>query len=251
ESKNFDLTEWKYIVTVALGETEVKCTLGCELGEMNQMSQTKGQFKIKCDSNLNAEFRPTKKSLDQLLKLARTLEKTFVQSNCVNLDSLCLLKDKLAWNLLCNVEVVNNSGSINFCCSIAILVCLQFFKLPSTLIEINDKASVIIKDPRIELPVPLSIMHHPLIINCCIFQNQNDIKFFYDPTNLEEYMADGIYAFSLNNLPEICASSLSGHIALDDVTIKKMCDKAFSIYLQIMQQIETIIEKMKNKLTFE
>lgn len=88
-------------------------------------------------------------------------------SNCVDLESLCILVEEQAWEVRVDIHVLNHDGNLVDAATLSALGALCHFKRPDVTLE---GRRVIIHPLDERDPVPLTILHHPLTITFALFE---------------------------------------------------------------------------------
>lgn len=176
---------------VILGETRALARITCEVVEPKATRPNEGML------FLNVELGPMAaphfdggRQSDECVQLNRILERALKDSNCVDLESLCLVSEEKVWKLRVDVTVLNHEGNAIDCCSIAALTALAHFKRPDITVDGED---VIVHTIEEKDPLKVTLFHYPLCVSYAIF-NQGKIA-IADPTYLEERVAEARMVF--------------------------------------------------------
>lgn len=102
------------------------------------------------------------------VQVNRILERAFKDSNCVDLESLCIVADEKVWNIKVDLNVLNHEGNIIDCASVAVLAALSHFKRPDVTTSGDE---VIIHTIAEKDPIPMVLHHYPVCVSYAIFQN--------------------------------------------------------------------------------
>jgi len=251
----FDLKSWNLTAQVDLGETKVECQIGCEIGPVSNSNSVKGVCRINCEIDDSA-CRYQKVWHEKLSSLSRLLEKVYFTSNALNPESLCIIKNKIAWHINCTVKILKHRGNLIDCASMAMLAALKCFSLPEVEIE-NDEAMII--SPKAKIPVDLPIMHLPLCISALVYEvdeslhggSSSNRTILYDPTESEEMFSLGGLTLAINNLREVCACHMDGSIFLTPEMSAEFSQQAFKLYKELkitfLQKLDQIKEAHLNE----
>lgn len=100
-------------VHVALGETRALAQVTCDVVEPRNARPNEGQlyFNLELGPMAAPHLEPGRPTKD-IIQMNRILEKIFKESNCVDLESLCIVAAAKVWNLRVDINVLNNEGNI-------------------------------------------------------------------------------------------------------------------------------------------
>ena len=87
-------------------------------------------------------------------------------SNCVDLESLCILVEEQAWEVRVDIHILNHDGNLIDAATLATLGGLCHFKRPDVTL---DGRQVVIHSLEDRNPVPLTILHYPLTLSFALF----------------------------------------------------------------------------------
>ncbi|XP_004535179.1 exosome complex component RRP45 [Ceratitis capitata] len=191
---------------VALGETKVLAQVSCELGVPKATRPNEGIIHINVElGQMAAPHFESGRNSELNVQICRTLERTFKDSRCVDLESLCVTTEERVWMLRIDLNVLNHEGNLIDCCSVAALSALLHFKRPDVSIIDND---VHIHSPAEKEPIPMVLHHYPVCASYCLFDDGR--LAIADPSVLEERVADSALVFGLNSFRELCCLNLGG-----------------------------------------
>lgn len=98
---------------VTLGETRVLAQVSCELGEPKASRPNEGLLYINVELGPMAAIHfEAGRNSDLTVQINRILERTFKDSKCVDLESLCVTAEDKAWILRVDLNVLNHEGNI-------------------------------------------------------------------------------------------------------------------------------------------
>lgn len=100
-------------VLVSLGETKVLAQVSCELGIPKATRPTEGMMYINVELGpMAAPHFEAGRNSDLTVQINRTLERTFKDSRCVDLESLCVRAEDHVWILRVDINVLNHEGNL-------------------------------------------------------------------------------------------------------------------------------------------
>lgn len=156
------------------------------------------------------------------VEIARLLERCIRDSQCIDLESLCVVSGEKVWALRIDAQVLNHRGNIVECAGIATVAALLHFRRPDVTVIGTE---VTVHDPREHEPVPLHLHHHPYLMSFAFYDNGNVI--LVDPTDLEERVADGVLTVGVNAHYEICTLHQRGCVIRKDHVL--LCSRLASV----------------------
>lgn len=91
-------------VIVSLGETRVFGSVSCEVSSPRTSRPNEGTIFINVEmgSQMN----------EQCTVITRILERSIRDSNCIDMESLCIIAEEKVWNLRIDLSVLNNEGNV-------------------------------------------------------------------------------------------------------------------------------------------
>lgn len=135
---------------------------------------------------------------EQEVILARILEKAIRRSRAIDTESLCIIAGAKCWAVRVDVHVLDADGGLIDASCIAIMTALQHFRRPD--ISVNGE-DVVIHTMSERVPIPLSIMHHPLCVTFSFFQGGEAV--ILDATQQEEQVRETEVIITANDF-ELC-----------------------------------------------
>jgi len=191
-----------------------------------------GFFKItlKPSTTFTTENKNKQFSVDgsEYGSLQSILNQTFVKSQSLDLESLCIRVGSAVFTVECKLSVIEDDGALVDCCSIAIALAVRHFKLPAT--QVHGEQIFIDKSKS----VPLSVHHTPFIVTFASFEDDamEDLSgirkirtkshirdqlgtIILDPTGIESKLANGSVVLALNKHRELCSMTTTGGVCLN------------------------------------
>jgi exosome complex component RRP42 len=198
---------------VMIGETHVIAGVKLKTGEPFPDTQEQGILIV------NAEFTPLASPEfesgppgEDAIELARVVDRGLRESQCIDLDKLCITPKEKVWCVFVDIYIINDGGNLIDCAALAAISALLSAKLPK--IE-NDEIV------RGEYTDELPIKHKSVNITVAKVGN----KFLLDPEFREESIVDVKLSISVREDGKICAMQKIGkQLKVDDV--EKMIDMA-------------------------
>ena len=146
--------------------------------------------------------------------LSRILEKAIRRSNAIDTESLCIVAGTKCWAVRADVHVLDFDGGLIDASCIAIIAALQHFRRPDVSV---DGETITIYTLGERVPVPLSIMHHPICVTFSFFHAGEII--LIDTSLREEQIREGEMVVTMNRHGEVCQIAKLGGIPVDAVVL--------------------------------
>lgn len=191
-----------------------------ELGEPKATRPNEGMFHINVELGpMAAPHFEAGRNCELTVQLNRTLERTFKDSKCLDLESLCIMAEERVWILRVDLNVLNHEGNLIDCCSIATLCALMHFRRPEVSIVEDD---VLIHTAAEKEPLPMVMHHYPVCVSYCTFDEGRIAV--ADPTVMEERTSESQMIFGINSFRELCCLNLGGS-SLTSSSLLLQCSK--------------------------
>lgn len=180
------------------------------------------------------------RSCELTVQLNRTLERTFRESRCMDLESLCIQSEERVWILRVDLNVLNHEGNVIDCCSVATLCALMHFRRPEVSLVEDD---VVIHTAAEKDPLPMVMHHYPVCVSYCTFDDGRIAV--ADPTILEERTCESQMVFGINSLRELCCLNLGGSSLTSSNLLLQSSKKAS---IQAKKVVDFVKQTLENNL---
>lgn len=195
-------------VLVALGESRVLAHITSEISEPKATRPNEGILYINVELGpMAAPHFEAGRNNELTVRLNRTLERTFKDSRCIDLESLCIISEEKVWTLRVDLNVLNHEGNLFDCCSVATLCALAHFRRPDVSIRDNE---ICVHPASEKEPLPMVMHHFPVCVSYAIFDDGRIVV--ADPTVLEERTSESHMIFGINSYQELCCLNLGGAV---------------------------------------
>jgi len=199
---------------VKIGKTDVIVGIKTEIGEPFSDMPDMGILKT------GAEFTPIASPefesgppREDATELARIVDRGVRESECIDLEKLCIKEGEKAWEIFVDVHMINHDGNLIDASALAAVAALKTTKIPK--LE-KDK---IVRE-KLEKKLPLS--HTPITVTVGkVFD-----KFIIDPLKEEEEVLDSKISIAVMEDGKICAMQKSGEASLSPEDVNEMIDLA-------------------------
>lgn len=182
---------------VRIGKTTVICGIKAELAQPKAEKPKEG-FLI-CNVDLpplcSSKFRPGPPS-DLAQVTTRFVADLILNSGCIHLKDLCILKEKLVWCLYADLICLDYDGCLIDACLLALLTALKTVKLPSVDYDVAIDKKVVNEDEK----KSILIYNTPVSTTYAIFED----KIITDPTAEEEDLSSGLITIVVKE-KELCS----------------------------------------------
>ncbi|XP_011501470.1 PREDICTED: exosome complex component RRP43-like isoform X2 [Ceratosolen solmsi marchali] len=139
---------------VKIGNTTVVCGIKAELACPKAESPDCGFIvpNVELAPLSSPKFRPGPPS-EESQCISKLIEKILINSEAIDLKSLCIHKDKLAWVLYCDIISLDYDGSVIDACTTSLMAALKILTLPTVDYTPETGSIKIDKKNRIHIPL--------------------------------------------------------------------------------------------------
>ena len=223
---------------VLLGQTRAVAQVTCDIQQPKTSRPNEGMLHINVELNaLVAQNFDSGTQSELSVLISRQLEKCFKDSKCIDLESLCIIADKMVWNLRVDINIINHDGNLIDCASIATLAALAHFHRP----DVTSTGETIIIHPFCEKdPLPLTLYHYPVCVSFITFESGNTVM---DPTYIEERVGVAQLTLGINSYRELCCLHFNywtKTMTVQDV-ISAVSSYAANYATELVQQIKEAV----------
>ena len=199
---------------VKIGKTDVivgiKTGIGEPFSDIPNMGILKTAAEFTPIASPDFESGPPRENATEL---ARVVDRGIRESECIDLEKLCIKEGEKTWEIFVDVHIINHDGNLIDASALAAVAALRTTKMPK--LE-DDK---IIRD-ELEKKLPLS--HTPVTVTVGkVFD-----KFIIDPIKEEEELLDSKITVAVMEDGKVCAMQKSGKTGLSLEDVNKMIDLA-------------------------
>jgi exosome complex component RRP45 len=157
---------------------------------------------------------------EQEVILSRILEKAVRQSRALDTESLCIIAGAKCWTIRADVHVLDADGGLIDASCIALVAALRHFRRPDVSVNGED---VTIYTMAERVPVPLSLLHHPVCSTFSFFDNGRIVTL--DAAHSEEQVSEADMVLTTNDF-ELCQVAKLGGASVDPLTLLKCSNVA-------------------------
>ncbi|CAN6232725.1 unnamed protein product [Urochloa humidicola] len=194
---------------VQLGETHVLGYVTAQLMQPYRDRPNEGTLAIFTEFSPMADpaFEPGRPG-ESAIELGRVVDRGLRESRAVDMESLCVVAGKHVWSVRVDLHILDNGGNLIDAANIAALAALSTFRRPECTVGGDDGQQVIVHDPEVRDPIPLTIHHMPIAVTFAYFDEGNIVV--VDPTYKEEAVMGGRMTATINSNGDICAIQKAG-----------------------------------------
>jgi len=199
---------------VSLGETQVIAGVKLKTGEPFPDTPNEGTLVI------NAEFTPLASPDfesgppgEDAVELARIVDRGLRESQCIDLEKLCITPKEKVWTVFVDLHIINHQGNLLDACALAAIVALHNSRIPKIEEENIIRGEYAEKLPVVFTPVNVTV-------------GKIDDKFILDPLLEEENILDSKLSVSVRDDSKICALQKMGEKGIPFDDLEKMFDMA-------------------------
>lgn len=174
---------------VKCGNTTVVCGIKLELAVPKAEEPDLGFLitNVELPALCSSKYRPGPPS-DYAQVINNIVSEIIKNSKCIDLKDLCIVPDKLAWVVYCDMVCIDNDGSLVDACIIALIASFKTLLLPSVHYDTETEEIKVETNERINL----KIHGLPVATSFAVYEHfQSQIILLTDPTNYEEEMCGG------------------------------------------------------------
>ena len=166
------------------------------------------------------------------------LEKAIRRSNALDTESLCILAGQKCWNVRADVHVLDYDGGLIDASCIAVTAALRHFR--------RADFSVIGEDVRIyslaeRMPVPLSMLHHPICVTLSFFCDGDMV--LVDTTLNEQQLSEASLTITANKYGEICQMAKLGGVPIGALTLLNCVQVAVEKVKELDQKVSAALDQ--------
>nr|XP_021193091.2 exosome complex component RRP43 [Helicoverpa armigera] len=222
---------------VKCGNTTVVCGIKLELATPKAEEPDVGFLvtNVELPPLCSSKYRPGPPS-DSAQVTSNLVSDIVITSKCVDLKDLCIIPDKLAWVLYCDMVCIDNDGSLVDACITTLMASLKTLTLPS--VTYDPETEEITVDTSVRKK--LNINGLPVATSFALYKHDQSDIVLADPSTYEEEMCRGIGANLIlcYNKGVLCGAQKFGGNNLSTV-----CEeKAFDIAKERAKLVEEVID---------
>lgn len=170
--------------------------------------------------------------------LSRLIEKSIRRSNALDTESLCIVSGQRCWSLRADVHYLSHDGNLIDATCLAVIAGLSHFRRPDITVSGDN---ITIHPPTQRVPVPLSILHHPICVTFSFYENGEIV--LVDANAQEEMLREGEMTITLNKNGEICQILKAGGVAIEAHVLLKCAQIALGKVKEMTKVILAALEK--------
>jgi len=225
---------------VKLGNTTVICGVKAELCNPKPDEPKNGFIvpNIDIPPLCSPRFRPGPPS-EQAQTSSQLLTNIITNSGCVLPKDLCIVPEKLAWVLYCDVICLEYDGNIIDASVIALTAALNNASLPK--VTVDDETEAIQVD--VKTRIPLHVYNTPVSSTFAMFDDKILIA---DPTAQEESLAAGHFTVVTLDDQNICQVYKPGGSKMSQDQIKQCfteAQKRHNTVQRLVQETVSVLDR--------
>lgn len=207
---------------VVIGNTRVVCVVSGRLVAPYPDRPTEGSLLVSARLSVRAEACGLVQG-----ELQRSLERALKESDCLDLESLCVTAGELVWTIACDVALLDYDGASVDAAVLSAVAALRAFRRPDVSLSHSGSlsGSLTLHSADEREPLPLAMHHSPLAVTAAIITASAPLQqkssaaplsslsaslLLMDPSLLEEAAQEGAVTFSFNAHRELCGLSKHG-----------------------------------------
>ena len=172
-------------VEVALGKTIVFAKISSKIIEPAKNKPSEGKMRFIVNLRVTQDTKQgfkSQKPATLATEINKVLERSIKGSKALDCDSLCILTGKYAWDVQCELSLINNDGNLLDAFNFAAIIALHRYRLPFVTVE-GGKLKIWREDQK--RPQTLSIHHWPIMMSFGVLNEQESTA---DGDGISEYV---------------------------------------------------------------
>ncbi len=212
--------------SVWLGETRVIAGVKLELGTPYADSPDQGVLIVNAEFTplASPDFEPGPPGEDAI-ELARVVDRGIRESECIELEKLCITPGEKVWCIFVDISILNHQGNLLDASALASLVALRNTRIP----KLEDDKII-----RGEYEGKLPVRYKPINISVAKIGN----ALLIDPNFEEEKVVESKVSISVRDDDKICAIQKQGS---KEISFEEM-DKIFDLALEKSKEIRKLVK---------
>uniref|UniRef100_A0AC35TK85 Exosome complex component RRP45 n=1 Tax=Rhabditophanes sp. KR3021 TaxID=114890 RepID=A0AC35TK85_9BILA len=207
---------------VILGKTKVFAKVSLNWGPIKDNRKSSGYIDMFLSKGNLGNCRAEIGKLEgKHIEMLRCIEQTVRDSDCVDVDSLCIRIGETCMQCRVDIHLIDDCGGLADAGSVAVIGALKHTYLP--VYETTPQCDYIYDDSY-KYGKPLTIFHTPIATTFGLF-NDEEIS-IVDPTHREEQSLGGAIVISANDRNEICSTFQCNHIDISATHLAKLAEIA-------------------------
>lgn len=229
---------------VKCGNTTVVCGIKLELAKPKAEEPDLGFLvtNVELLPLCSSKFRPGPPS-DHAQVVSNIVADIFTNSKSIDLKDLCIVPDKLAWVVYCDMVCLDNDGSVVDACIMTLITSLKSLTLPKVNYDVETEEISVDSSIR----TPLNINGLPVATSFAVYQQSPRTIVLIDPSAYEEEMCGGTGANLIvcSNKGQFCGIQKFGGSNLSSEAEKKTLLIAKERSKLVEKVIETCLKNEK------
>ncbi|XP_075972418.1 exosome complex component RRP43-like [Anticarsia gemmatalis] len=227
---------------IKCGNTSLICGIKLELATPKAEEPKNGFLvtNVELPPLCTSKIRPGPPS-DNAQVTSKLVSDIITNYKCIDLEDLCIVPDKLAWVLYCDMLCLDYDGSLVDACIIALMTSLKTLKLPSVTYDPDTE------EIQVDTTVKTNLKVHglPVATSFVLYNHIQRNVIMVDPTSYEEDMCGGMGTNLILCYNEGC---LGGVQKFGGSNLSEDCEeKAQKIAKKRLQLVKNIIDVCINE----
>ncbi|RLI96297.1 MAG: RNA-binding protein [Candidatus Aenigmatarchaeota archaeon] len=212
--------------SVWLGETHVIAGVKLELGTPYADSPDQGVLIVNAEFTplASPDFEPGPPGEDAI-ELARVVDRGIRESECIELEKLCITPGEKVWCIFVDISILNHQGNLLDASALASLVALRNTRIPKL-----EEDKII----RGEYEGKLPVRYKPINITVAKIGN----ALLIDPSFEEEKVVESKVSVGVRDDDKICAIQKQGSKEISFEEIDKILDLALEKSKEIRKLVK-------------
>ncbi|MCQ2818862.1 MAG: hypothetical protein MJ252_16475, partial [archaeon] len=232
-------------VEVKIGNTLVITQLMAKLIKPSEDKPNEGQIVFQIDTNHlkpNADYNQQNEELtDFRNRLNIFISKTLKESKALDIFSLCIIPEQVAWKIIIDINIINNDGNVLDACLISILASWLTFRLPFLI----KKENKLVNNNKY---IYLTTLHKPFMVSFGIFETEKEgNKFIVDCNLKEESVMKGKISIAANIFGEVVFMHMASSAQISKEELNDLLLIVKDKVEELNKSLKTFVEETREK----
>lgn len=248
------------VARVTVGNTQVITTITSEIIEPSPDRGSEGvlRFNVEFPPMASPFFQANHKT-SQGIEISRIIERCIRDTNCVDVETLCIIAKERVWALNVEIRVLNYDGNIIDAATLSALAALMYYRRPEVSVT-QEKVHVHSELEKNFLPLQLSCI--PITTTFALFNHPNDAQYkvrafaplpcVVDPSLLEDLTCDGMLTIASTPEQEIlCINSTGSQGYNTEFIIENSqiaVQRAIALHVMLKNALDAALKKKQHKI---
>ncbi|XP_028568453.2 exosome complex component RRP43 [Podarcis muralis] len=223
---------------VKLGNTTVICGIKAEFAAPPIDSSNKGYIVPNVDLPplCSSRFRPGPPG-EEAQAASQFIADVIENSQMIQKEDLCIVEEKIAWVLYCDIICLDYDGNLLDACMCALLAALKNVHLPA--VTVNEETGL--AEVNFKEKTPLTIKKQPVATSFVLL----DTVILVDPTAEEEDLATGNLTIVTDEEGKLCSVYKPGGSVITGTKLQDCISRATVRHKEVKKLMDKVIKSVQ------